>query len=304
MVLSDASDEERTIDSLLGHADFAMYMAKSQGKGRYELYSAGLHTEMAARMDLARELGDAVSEEQLVLHYQPVFDLLSDRVLGFEALLRWAHPTRGLVPPDDFIPIAEENGVIVEIGAWVLDEACALLAEQRGHDGELSMSVNVSPRQLGDGEFVSTVLTTLERHGLEPEALVLEVTEANAMTSTADAASALAELRRHGVHIALDDFGSGFASLNYLGDLPADVIKIDRSFVDSTSPHSELTLESIVELAQRLGMHVVAEGVETESDLRRLRRFGDIAGQGYLFARPMSGEDALHWVSSRESTSA
>ncbi len=279
-------------DELLGNADFAMYMAKSQGKNRYELFSPQLHTEVHARMELGRDLTEALQRDQFVLHYQPVVNLPSGELLGFEALIRWQHPSRGLVAPDGFIGLAEDSGAIVPIGAWVLDRACAELAGMHAEAPHLTMGVNVSPRELVVPGFVQGVVETLARHGVAPGHLMIEITEETAMTNTRAGADAIAALRSLGVHIALDDFGTGYSSLRYLGDLPVNEIKIDRSFVNSRDPHSTSTMESIVHLAQRLGLFVVAEGIEDAEDLDRLARFGHIAGQGYHFARPMPADEA------------
>jgi diguanylate cyclase (GGDEF)-like protein len=297
--IATAEPHSTDVDGLLGCADFAMYMAKSQGKGRSEVYSATMRTEMSARMELGRELGVALSEGQLVLHYQPLLSLPSQRLLGFEALLRWQHPSRGLLSPEAFLGLAEESGAIVDIGTWVLERACATLAEHRRHHPELLMGVNVAPRQLADPGFAAAVVRCIEAHRVPASHLVLEITEATAMTATAEVAATLSELRDLGVHVALDDFGAGFSSLRYLGELPADVIKIDRCFIDSTGGHCESTLAGIVELAQRLGLRVVAEGVETEGDLDRLRGFDGIAGQGYLFGHPMAAPDVQAYLAER-----
>jgi diguanylate cyclase (GGDEF)-like protein len=292
IVVSATDATSADADELLGNADFAMYMAKSQGKNRYELYSLRMHTEVLARMELGRDLTEALQRDQFVLYYQPVLDLPSRELLGFEALIRWQHPTRGLIAPDAFIGLAEDSGAIVEIGAWVLDRACAELANMHTRDPQLTMSVNVSPRELVMPGFVDGVVGSLERYDIAPQHLVIEITEETAMTNTEVGANAIGALRAHGVHIALDDFGTGYSSLRYLGDLPVNVIKIDRSFVSGRDPHSTSTLESIVHLAQRLGLFVVAEGIEDEEDLARLARFGHIAGQGYHFARPMPAAEA------------
>ncbi|MEZ5239185.1 MAG: EAL domain-containing protein [Microthrixaceae bacterium] len=231
-----------------------------------------------------------------MLEYQPLFQLDTQQLTGFEALIRWVHPDRGVVPPGIFVPLAEESGLILEIGAWVIEEACRTLAGFQLHDEDLGMNVNVSPRQLVDPGFPALVMATLQRSGIAPGDLTLEVTEATAITSTEDAARALATLRRQGVHIALDDFGTGFSSLQYLGELPADTIKIDKSFVDSSRSHNHTTLEAIVTLAQKLGMNVIAEGIELDEDVERLERFGSITGQGYLFAGPVTAREALDLV--------
>lgn len=283
-------------DGLLGCADFAMYMAKGQGKGRSEVYSAATHTEMSARVELRRELGEALENGQFEVFFQPLLTLPSQQLVGLEALLRWRHPGRGLLLPEAFLGLAEESGAIIEIGAWVLDVACATLSECRRDGQELFMSVNVSPRQLVDPMFAEQVLACIDRHGVHPSDLVLEITEAIAVTSTAKVAGVLSRLRDHGVKVALDDFGSGFSSLRYLDELPADVIKIDRSFISSDGGHREVTLEGIIALVRGLGLRVVAEGVETQEDLERLSAFTPLVGQGFLFAHPMAVQDILAYV--------
>lgn len=298
-VVCSPAGESRDADSMLTNADFAMYMAKSRGKGRHEVYSVGVHTEMAARMELARELSEALPLDQFVLHYQPVLDSVDGRLLGLEALLRWVHPERGLIAPDDFIPLAEETGAIVEIGEWVLREACSALAQLLPFQPGLHIGVNVAPKQLEHVGFVDQVAEALRLHSLGYEHLVLEITEATAMTSTGPAVDTLAELRDRGVHVALDDFGTGFSSLRYLGELPADIIKMDRSFIADDFESTDVMLETVVQLAERLGLEVVVEGIETEADLRRVRRLGRVAVQGYLFARPMSLDRAMTFVRSR-----
>ncbi|HYD09278.1 MAG TPA: EAL domain-containing protein [Acidimicrobiales bacterium] len=287
-------------DELLRNADFAMYMAKSQGKHCIEVHSASMHNEMLSRMELRRELSQAVRLEQLALHYQPVLDLDTSTVIGFEALVRWDHPTRGLLPPGEFIAMAEDTGAIVEIGAWVIDAACAELALLRSQPASAGawMSVNVSPLQLDGPAIVSTVLSAIERHGIPADSLILEITEAAAMTNTVMAIELLNELRAAGVHVALDDFGTGFASLRNLGDLPVDVVKIDRSFVIGEGQDDESMLDAMIAIAGALGMKVIAEGIEEQSHLDKLRRYDDISGQGYLFAKPMSAADTEVYVES------
>lgn len=291
--IATSESDMRSVDAerLLANADFAMYVAKSKGKNRHELHSATLHSEMIDRMELRRDLAEAAPGEQLELHYQPAIDLENGDLVGFEALVRWRHPTRGLLSPAAFIDIAEESGTIIDIGAWVLDRACATLAELHRDDPDLVMSVNVSPRQLAQPDFARTVINAFLTRGVPPNRLVLEITEAMAMTKAHEGIAQLERLRDHGVHIALDDFGTGFSSLRYLGDLPADVIKIDRSFVMGRGVNESSTLDSIITLAQRLGLRIVAEGIETQEDLERLRGYGRIAGQGYLLARPMPFEE-------------
>jgi len=279
-----------TAEELLRNADIAMYMAKSRGKNRLELFAPAMHTEMLARMNLKAGLTHAAELDQLELHYQPVVDLTGDDILGWEALVRWRHPDRGLIPPSEFIPMAEDTGDILSIGRWVLDRACADFARTLGCSGQPGqwVSVNISGRQLLQPDFAETVRRSLHRNGLQPGSLVLEITEATLVTDTAGAADALARLQRDGVRIALDDFGTGFSSLRYLQQLPVDIIKIDRSFVtQSGSAAPTGMLDAIVTLIDTLGLDMIAEGIEQPAELERLKRLGCPAGQGYYISRPM-----------------
>jgi diguanylate cyclase (GGDEF)-like protein len=286
---------------LLRNADFAMYMAKGRGKNCVETFAPSMHLAMQLQSDFKRDLALAAVLDQLVLHHQPVLDLTSGRVLGFEALVRWEHPDRGLVPPMDFISLAEETGDILGIGKWVLEQACADLADYRlQHPGQsLWMSVNVSAQQLADPGFVAMVLGTLASHRLDAGALVLELTEHAAVANTAVANAALEALRSQGVRVALDDFGVGFSTLRYLRELPVDVLKIDRSFVVDAGDKANSMLSAIVSLAHTLDLDVIAEGIEEPEQLGRLQQLGALAGQGYLFSRPVPTEEATLLLSGR-----
>lgn len=281
-------------DQLLRNADFAMYMAKSQGKNRVDVYSPLMHAAVMERFELKHQLGRAVREEQLLVEYQPVVRLDPQRLVGFEALVRWHHPTRGLLAPGSFIELAEDTHDIVAIGEWVVDRACAWLSERNrsATDGRAWVSVNVSAVQLERGDVAGTIRRALDRHGLAPSDLVVEVTEGVAVTNSGDAAGALRRLRAMGVHVALDDFGTGFSSLRSLHELPVDVIKVDRSFVVGGSAETEALFEAIVALGQRLGLEVVAEGIETPDELARVGRAG-VCGQGFHLSRPLPAEEAL-----------
>lgn len=294
----------RTVESaedLVRNADFAMYVAKGRGKSCVEAFAPSMHLAMQAQLELKRDLSQAASRGELVLHHQPVLSLDTGEVLGFEALVRWQHPARGLLFPDAFIGLAEETGDVVGLGAWVLDRACADVAAQRRAAGtDLWVSVNVSAQQLTVEGFVDGVLAALAAHGVPATALVLEITEHVAVTNGAGATAALEALRAHGVRIALDDFGVGFSSLRYLRELPVDVLKLDRSFVCDASPRAQSLLSGMVSLAGSLGLAVVAEGIEEAEQCARLRSLGAMAGQGYLFARPMPVEDlARHLAAGR-----
>jgi diguanylate cyclase (GGDEF)-like protein len=298
---SSAGDGPDAAEELLRNADFAMYIAKSQGKNCFDVFAPSMHADMLARLEFKRDLGRAIELDQLVLHYQPVIDLTAGALKGFEALVRWQHPTRGTLAPGEFIALAEQTGDIIEIGGWVLDQACGDLAALRRDipgGSMLRMAINVSAHQIVGPSFVDRVKAVLDRHGVPAGAITLEITEAVALTNTEVATESLAELRRYGVLIALDDFGVGYSSLRYLHDLPIDVIKIDRSFVMDRKGDTDSMLEAIVTLGQSLGLEIIAEGIEKPSELERLRRFHDVAGQGYLFARPMPAADAALFVGS------
>jgi diguanylate cyclase (GGDEF)-like protein len=299
VAISEAPPGTDAADALLRNADFSMYLAKGQGKNRLEVFAPSMHAEMVGRIAFKHELRQATQLGQFVLYYQPVIDLSSGGVIGFEALIRWQHPIRGLLAPAEFIALAEDTGDIVEIGRWVIDQACRDLADrrmQRDGSSDLWMSVNVSAHQLVEPTFADSIKATLLRYAIPPSCLILELTESVAITNTATSASALAELRRHGVHVALDDFGMGFSSLRYLHELPIDVIKIDRTFVIDHDGETHSMLEAIVTMGQALGLTVIAEGIEQRSELERLVRFGPVAGQGYFIGRPMSAPDAANFL--------
>jgi diguanylate cyclase (GGDEF)-like protein len=299
IAISEAEPDADASESLLGNADISMYVAKGQGKNRLEVFAPAMHAEMVARIELKRELSQAARLNQFVLYYQPVIDIGTGLLIGFEALIRWQHPSRGLLAPAEFIALAEDTGDIIEIGRWVINRACADLADRRRQrDGspDLWMSVNVSADQLLEPMFVDTVTSALERHGIPAGCLIVELTESVAITNTAVSGAALATLRQLGVHVALDDFGMGFSSLQYLHELPVDVIKIDRSFVTSQEGETHSMLEAIVTMGRSLDLMVIAEGIEEQSQLQRLRGFGRLAGQGYLIARPMPAEDAANFL--------
>jgi diguanylate cyclase (GGDEF)-like protein len=284
---TDAGD--RSAGALLRNADLAMYLAKAQGKNRLVVYADGMAEAARRRAGLAQDLSDAADSGQLEVHYQPVVRLADGRTTGFEALVRWNHPERGLVPPVEFIPLAEETGAITGIGRWVLREALRQGAAWTAATGTpLRMAVNLSPRQFHDGDVAADVVATLEETGFPAAQLTLEVTEGVLVRDVDAVVAQLEVLRGLGIKIAIDDFGTGFSGLSYLRHLPADIIKIDRSFVsDLPTGRSATTLiTSIVELARTLGLAVVAEGVETEDQWHALRELDCAQAQGYLFARP------------------
>lgn len=277
------------VDALLRNADVAMYRAKARGKGRYAIFELHMHEAAVQRLELDRELRQALAGDQLALVYQPVVDLGSGRIEGFEALLRWSHPSRGLVGPDQFIPIAEETGLIVPIGHWVLREACRQAVSGFVHDGrELMVSVNLSPLQLADPALVGAVRSVLDETGMAAHRLMLEITETAVMRETSATLGVMRELRALGIRLALDDFGTGYSSLSHLTTFPLDALKIDRSFVARvTHPREGALVETVIRLARALRLDVVAEGIETADQERRLSALGCRFAQGFRFSRPV-----------------
>ncbi len=284
---------EATPDDLLRRADTAMYRAKEGGRGRYALFDEEMQAWAVARLDFETALRHAVARDEMVAHYQPVVNLTTGRVVGLEALVRWERPGHGLVPPGDFIAVAEETGLIVPIGAWVIDEACrqAGMWQRDFGQADLSMHVNLSSRQLMEPEVIDTVRTALETHGLDPTSLTLEITESIFLDDAPHALALLRELKDLGVRLALDDFGTGYSSLTYLHSYPIDEIKIDRSFVQLLSRDTNGTIvAAIMQLSRALGLDVVAEGIEEPEQAATLLRLGCERGQGFLYSRPVSAE--------------
>jgi diguanylate cyclase (GGDEF)-like protein len=277
-----------TPDALLRDADLALYAAKAAGKDRYALFDASMSPDAGAGLELEVDLSAAVWDEQFFLLYQPIFDLPSLTVIGVEALVRWHHPERGVVAPDQFIPLAEETGLIVPIGRWVLDEACRQAAAWKSEGLELGISVNVSARQLGRDEFATDVSRALHESGIEPSSLTLEITETALMRDVIAACEHLEEIKALGVRIAIDDFGTGYASLSHLQRLPVDVLKVDRSFVAALNDEGQgrELLEAILGVGQALSLTVIAEGVETQGQMTALRQMGCQMAQGFLIGRP------------------
>jgi diguanylate cyclase (GGDEF)-like protein len=281
-----------TPDALLRDADLALYAAKAAGKDRYALFDASMNTVAEGRLELEGELGAALREKQFFLHYQPIFDLQSQTVVGVQALIRWRHPDRGVVPPDEFIPGSEDSGLILPIGRWVLAEACSQAAMWHARGHRMRIFVNVSAQQLARDGFADDVHQALATSGIEPSLLVLEITETTLMRDVAAAGERLNAIKELGVSVAIDDFGTGYASLSHLQRMPVDILKIDRSFVAALSDAEQgrELLEAVLGVGQALSLTVVAEGVETQSQMTTLLEMGCEQGQGFLMGRPCAPE--------------
>jgi diguanylate cyclase (GGDEF)-like protein/PAS domain S-box-containing protein len=289
-----ASGPRVTAAELLRNADVSMYTAKNNGKSRIELYEPRMHAEAMVRLALRVDLERALERGEFFVLYQPVLQLATRRMVGVEALLRWRHPERGVVPPGDFIPIAEETGLIDPIGRWVLEEACRQLRswDDAWASAALTMSVNVSARQLTDPGFVDEVASLVADAEFAPGRLILELTEGVLLRDSEATLATLRGLKQAGVRLAIDDFGTGYSSLSYLRQFPIDMVKIDRSFVASMAngPDETALMQSILKLSDTLHLETVAEGIEEAGQLEQLRTLGADLGQGFLFARPLDPE--------------
>ncbi|OJF13504.1 EAL domain-containing protein [Couchioplanes caeruleus] len=293
--------EADNADELLRQADLALYVAKGAGKNQWRRYQSHLHDAMVARLELRSALDHAVNEGSFLLQYQPIVDLASDEAVGFEALVRWHHPARGVIAPDQFIEVAEESGLIVPMGRWVLDQALHTVAQWRRilpRTRQPYVSVNVSVRQFREAGFVEQVRASLDFAGVPPQALMLEITETLLMGDDEQIWSDLAVLRDMGVRIAIDDFGTGYSSLGYLRQRPIDVLKIDKMFIDDMVGDDQqfALVRGIVSLAQTLNLTVVAEGIEEATHREILAQLGCPLGQGYYYSAPLDATEALTWL--------
>ena len=284
-------------EQLIRDADVAMYRAKEDRQSHYRIFDPVMHAAAVNRLEHEADLRAGIEAEQFVVHYQPIVRLDTGAITGVEALVRWEHPQRGMVPPMEFIPLAEETGLIVELGLWVLAEACREVGPwPLGPDGApVNLSVNLATRQLQDPDLSRHVAAILEQTGFDPLRLTLEITENATIGDTAEVMDQLTRLRELGVRIAVDDFGTGYSSLAYLARLPVDVLKIDRTFVQALgngSPEGSL-VEVICQLAGSWGLSVVGEGIEETGELSKLRSVGCALGQGFYFGRPVPGDAAL-----------
>jgi len=288
-------------DDILRDADIAMYRAKENGKARYEVFDHGMHARAVSRLQLESDLRQAIERNEFCVYYQPIVSLETGRLAGFEALVRWNHPRRGLVSPADFIPVAEETGLIVPIGEWVLNEACARVRQWQidsPSHRSLSLSVNLSARQVAQPDLLNRIKEALENSKLNSHCLKLEITESVVMENAEAAAQMFKQLRSLGVQLSIDDFGTGYSSLSYLHRFPLNYLKIDRSFVSRlTTDNDNAIVRTISTLARNLGMEVIAEGIETEEQFQQLKMLGCEYGQGYLFSRPVANEGVDHLLS-------
>jgi diguanylate cyclase (GGDEF)-like protein len=290
-----------TSEDLVIGADVAMYVAKANGKSGYAVFEPTMRNEAVERLQLRTDLEWALRREELFIHYQPIIGLSDGVVRGFEALVRWEHPTRGTLGPDQWIDLAEDSGMIVPIGAWVLHEACRVGAGwQRTVDRPLSMAVNVSARQLRSPELAGEIASALAASGLPAGSLILEITERATVEHTEALIDRLESFKALGVGLSIDDFGAGSSSLSYLRRFPVDYLKVDRSFVAELGTNAEdlAIVTSVVTLAHSLGLGVVAEGVESDEQMRRLCEMGCDLGQGFKWRRPAGPQQVSEWLDS------
>jgi len=294
---------EQTDDAahrLLAHADAAMYRAKREGKGCYRVFEHSMVAAAKQRLELEQDLRAAVSERAITAHYQPIVNIHTNRATGFEALARWQHPLRGRIPPDVFIPIAEETNLILEIGRQILAQACEQITRWRREypDLDLDLAINVSQLQLAHPSLANDIGRTLERAGLPPTALVLEITESALANDSGRAINTLDRLRRTGIRVAIDDFGTGYSSFAALAELPIDILKIDKRFIDNLTQHHQGRgfVNAIIELARTLELETVAEGVEHPEQCQALRELGGTHLQGYIHSPPLTPTDADEYL--------
>jgi diguanylate cyclase (GGDEF)-like protein len=301
---ADASGEDAP--GLLRDADVAMYAAKSEGKSYWRVFDPDMQSPMIERLELLADLQRAIEQHEFILHYQPIYDLKSNRLHGVEALVRWNHPRRGFVSPGSFIPLAEECGAIIGLGRWVLFESCRQAASWHAEfpdEAEWAISDNVSPRQLLHPAFIADVREALAESCIEPGRLILEVTESALMQDVPLATSRILTLKEIGVRLAIDDFGTGYSSLSYLRDFPFDLLKIDRAFIADLGieERGKELAAAIIELGRTLDLELVAEGIERTDQLSRLKLLGCTFGQGFHLAKPMDAP-SIHALLSKGAT--
>ncbi|MEI6332016.1 MAG: EAL domain-containing protein [Pseudanabaena sp. ELA645] len=279
---------------LLRDADLAMYKAKAQGRNSYKIFDVKMHNQAIKRLTLETDLRNAIDRQEFMVHYQPIMDILNgDRLIGFEALVRWQHPTRGMVSPMDFVAIAEETGLIVALDSWVFQEACHQLAKWKAkfvNSHDLKMSINLSAQDIRNPNLLTDIDHILAETGLDGKSITLEITESMLLDDINQTIDLLTQIKSRNIQVSIDDFGTGYSSLNYIHRLPADYLKIDRSFVNQMQEASRnyQIVRTIIALSNQIGLAVVAEGIETSEQLKILRDLGCEFGQGYLFSKPLS----------------
>lgn len=294
VTVSDMTTSEKT--DFVQNADVALYEAKREGKGRYVLFTPSMRQQAVDRFELVRELRQALHSNDLKMHYQPIIDLRTTEIVGFEALMRWHHPVRGWVPPNVFIPAAEQSDLILDLGYFALREAVAAASSWKqsvDKANDLYVSVNLSARQFHDPRLVSIIETVLADSNLSRNQLVIEITESVTLLNVSETMNVMEQLSRHGIYFALDDFGTGFSSLSYLALLQPKIIKVDQSFVSPSfeNPRNEALLEAIISLGHKLNMTMLAEGIETSAQLERLQNFGCELGQGFLWSPAIANDE-------------
>jgi diguanylate cyclase (GGDEF)-like protein/PAS domain S-box-containing protein len=283
-------------NDLIRDADIALYHAKSEGKATYRVFDARMHTQAVNRLNLETQLRKAFEKDEFVLHYQPIMDIFKKQLVGFEALVRWQHPTRGLILPSEFIPITEETGLILRLDDWVINESCRQLSNWRNRFPEyfpLKISVNLSVQDLRAANLLSSIERSLSKTGLSGDCITLEITESMLIDNIHKTIDLLNQLREKNIHISIDDFGTGYSSLKYLHLLPADYLKIDRSFVSRMAEENRdyQVVNTIINLSNQLGVAVIAEGIETNQQLKWLEKLGCEFGQGYFFSKPLPASE-------------
>jgi EAL domain-containing protein (putative c-di-GMP-specific phosphodiesterase class I) len=288
-------------DDLFRDADLALHEAKRSGKNRWAVFQSEARSSGYDRLTMQMELRDAIDRDELFMLYQPAYDLRTETIVAAEALIRWQHPTRGVVSPAQFIPLAEETGLIVQVGRWALRAACKQAVAWHRSGLSLRIAVNVSAAQLDDPYFVRDAADVLRETGIDPKLLTLEITETALMRNPDEAAERLRDLKALGLMIAIDDFGTGYSSLAYLRQFTVDALKIDRSFISGINDCKESTalIHTLVRLGKTLGLETIAEGIESRAQLQVLRRQHCDQGQGYLFARPLSVSELDEFLAAR-----
>jgi len=292
-----SSEHYENPDAILRDASIAVHRAKSLGKARHQIFDVSMHQQALLRLGLEGDLRRAIEQDEFELYYQPFISLPTDEIVGFEALIRWNRPGHGIVEPQEFIPVAEKNGLIVPMGSWVLRQGCRQICNwlKQFPDQNLSLGINVASLQISQSDLVGEVTELLRKHQLDAQSLELEITESGIVENPIAAADVMQTLNQMGVQLSIDDFGTGYSSLSQLYRFPFDTLKIDRLFISQLcdpDDDSSVFVEAILQLAKNLGMIVIAEGIETGDQLRKLKDMGCDIGQGYFFSKPVSRDDA------------